>query len=271
MTVCVHFNEPSISGTELLDRAGVSYLAQSSGIGAAVCKLDGEGCDYPAEDCFCHCKGADCAYWAYQHLRAGTWVYSQLGAAASTIRPGDVDGWAWGKGSLQAGAQPPLLTFEQVCAAVALPPPTAAPPPPTTAQSPPTVAPPTEVPALPTQAPPPTRAPAATATHAARPQPTAIAAAQPTATAPATEVPATKTPQAAGAPAETAMQQATEAIAPTQAPAETSRPTGAVVPTPAAGLAQDRPAPTSNYLAFGALALLLCGGIVVVLLRRRRQ
>lgn len=121
-TACVAFDEPSISGIELLQRSGMAVTLQSSGMGAAVCKIEDEGCDYPAESCFCKCKGGDCAYWAYQRFSQGTWAYSPIGASAIQVRPGDIDGWAWGAGSVERGAQPPLMTFEEICAVA--PPPT---------------------------------------------------------------------------------------------------------------------------------------------------
>lgn len=116
ITACVAFDEPNISGITLLDRAGINYLAQNTNGNAAICQLDGEGCSYPADDCFCHCKGAECAYWAYQHLNGGRWNYATSGASSATVSPGHVEGWAWGTGTIQTGAQPPVLTFEQICA-----------------------------------------------------------------------------------------------------------------------------------------------------------
>lgn len=275
--ICLHFDEPTISGIQLLERAGVSYLAQSGGMGSAVCKLDGEGCDYPTEDCFCRCTGADCAYWAYQHLRDGKWSYSSVGAAAYTLHAGDVDGWAWGSGSVQAGAQPPLLRFDQICTEAAAPPPATEAAPPTTAEPPtqialqPTAAPPTQIALQPTAARPvpaspqprPTRAPPA-------PTRAALATALPPTAAPAlaaTTAPATAEPQP------TVVQMTPPPIAATtvpptrppatRAPAPTLGPAGAAAPQ-AGGAAS-----ATGYLAFGALALLLIGAIIGVLLRRR--
>ncbi len=181
VSACVAFAEQSISGLELLQRSGLSLVTQGSGgAGAAVCALDGEGCDYPTEDCFCKRDGAVATYWAYHRLREGAWAFSPLGASGARVQPGDVDGWAWGTGSVEAGTQPPPLSFAQVCPAVAQAPSTAAP-----------------APAI------------------------------------ATLVPA-------------------------------SQPTGATAPTPP-------PAPAgggAGYLAFGALALLLLGGIALALRRK---
>ena len=278
-TACVSFTEPEISGLTLLDRAGVSYLAQSGGIGAAVCKLDGEGCEYPTEDCFCHCKGAECVYWIYHHLRDGKWSYSQAGAGASVIRPGDVDGWVWGAGNLQTGAQPPAISFGEVCpapsddqqtaateVAPASPPPTEAPPAPT----PPPTPRPTRTPRTPATAAAISPSPAAPeipaptlASTAETPAPTTVVPA--TAQAPATTEATSAHPASAQAPTVTAaaypayIPPATAAPLPTQAPRATTGPPGATPPSRAG----------SGYLGFGILALILIGGIVVVLLRRR--
>jgi hypothetical protein len=264
VTACVSFGEPEINGQDLLDRAGVGYIAQSSGANAAVCKLDGEGCDYPAEDCFCKCRGAECVYWAYQSLRDGKWSYGQVGAPMSRVRPGDVQGWAWGSGSVQAGAQPPVLSLDQICAAPAAAQPTEAPPP-TDAPAPiePSPAPPTEAPP---PTPPPTRAPA-TAQPTAPPSTTSAATAPPTAVAVGpTEAP-TRAPTArppSAPPATAGAAPPTEAAAPTA----TLGAAGVAAPTPAAP-AEDR-SPV-GYLAFAAIALALLSGIAAALLRRRAR
>jgi hypothetical protein len=126
-TACVAFAEDEISGIDLLDRSGIPAITQSSGIGAAVCKIGREGCDYPAEGCFCKRAGDRAVYWAYQVLKGGAWSYASLGAANVRVRDGDVHGWAWGAGDSSAGAQPPALSIDAICAAPASP--TAAPAP----------------------------------------------------------------------------------------------------------------------------------------------
>jgi hypothetical protein len=40
-----------------------------------------------------------------------------VGAAARILTAGDVDGWAWGEGTADAGPEPPVLTFEKICTA----------------------------------------------------------------------------------------------------------------------------------------------------------
>ncbi len=127
LTVCVTFEEPSISGLELLRRAGISVSADSSsGLGTTICGLDGEGCNYPDENCFCQCQGASCKYWQYWRL-GETWQYSQLGAVDTDVVQGDVDGWVWAEGDPSGGQKPPAITFAEICGAESAPAPPATP------------------------------------------------------------------------------------------------------------------------------------------------
>ncbi len=114
---CIAFSEPQITGLELLRRSGLSLIIEEGGVyGGAVCKIRPDGCDFPYTSCFCQCEGADCVYWAYYHLQNGGWQYSNVGASGYWVRPGDVEGWAWGSGTFgQNGALPPAVTFEQIC------------------------------------------------------------------------------------------------------------------------------------------------------------
>ena len=140
VTACVTFTEESISGAELLRRAGQEVtLTAYGGLGYGVCAIGGEGCTED-QDCFCQCRGAPCAYWVYSHRRPdSSWTISGVGASSWQVHDGDVDGWVWGDGSVA----PPVVTFEQVC-----PPDVAQPEPsiiaPTRPVSTPTPVPPTE-------------------------------------------------------------------------------------------------------------------------------
>jgi hypothetical protein len=118
-TACVAFSEGEISGLELLERSELPIVTQSGGVGAAVCKIGPDGCDYPAEACFCKRSGARSIYWAFYTLDAGEWRYASLGAANVKVRAGDVHGWAWGEGDSSSGALPPRTDFAAVCAAPA--------------------------------------------------------------------------------------------------------------------------------------------------------
>jgi len=114
---CITFSEPQITGLELLRRSGLSLIIEEGGVyGGAVCKIGSDGCDFPYTSCFCQCEGADCLYWAYYHWQNGAWQYSNVGAGNYWVRPGDVEGWAWGSGTYGVnGALPPAVTFDQVC------------------------------------------------------------------------------------------------------------------------------------------------------------
>lgn len=155
ITRCVMFSEAEISGYEVLVRSGLEVVANfDSGMGATLCKIDGEGC--PADSCWCQCQGSPCVYWAYHHLMNGQWVYSNLGASDYYVGHGSVEGWAWGEGNPQgSGAQPPVIPFEQIC----VPPATNTPVPTTTPAATATPIPPTATPQVPTATPTPLPAP----------------------------------------------------------------------------------------------------------------
>ncbi|MDQ4075073.1 MAG: hypothetical protein M3220_02365 [Chloroflexota bacterium] len=254
-TACVSFTEPEISGFDLLQRSGLPMTYDAQG-GVKVCSIGGEGCIFPADSCFCQCEGmGPCVYWSYHQLEAdGSWQYSQVGAGASTVGPGEVDGWRWDEGGPNTAPPPPNVSFESICAASE---PT--PPPPTLILTP-TTPPPTPTP-IPT-GPPATERPAPTV---------AVTETTPTALSRATEQ-----SEASPAPMPTAT------IAPTQTrePSNTPEPTATIERTPletaqpALALA-DPPeteptsepsarntSPLLNYLIFGALVILLSGGIL---------
>jgi hypothetical protein len=133
ITRCIAFNESEISGYDVLQRSGLEIVAaQDSGMGAAICAIDGEGC--PVSDCFCECKGT-CIYWSYWHLEGGDWVYSQVGTSVYKAHNGDVEGWRWGEGDPL-----PVISFDQICAppATDTPVPTDTPAPSTDTPPPPT-------------------------------------------------------------------------------------------------------------------------------------
>lgn len=173
---CVAFEGNEISGADLLTRSGLNLIVDtSSGMGITVCQIEGEGCGFPAEPCFCQCTGGgECAYWNYFYRDPGAtgWAYSPLGAILRQVRPGSVEGWVWGDGHTPPDDQ---WAFETICL-----PPTATPtstpaqatPLPTIATDAPTV---TQMPASSTMAPPtatsPPPSPAPTPTPVAEPKP----------------------------------------------------------------------------------------------------
>ena len=101
---CIEFAEDSITGLELIKRAGIPLVLSVSG--EAVCSVDGEGSSDPT-NCFAFCAGGgSCQYWAYYQWSGGAWKFSPVGAGGRTVRDGDIDGWAWGPGGLSSGAVP---------------------------------------------------------------------------------------------------------------------------------------------------------------------
>lgn len=116
VTRCVPFSEESITGLELLTRSGL----QLSLWGGAVCRIEQQGCDYPAEPCFCQCKGSSCQYWSYWHWQdgetlpssgRGAWAYSQIGSGDYRVHDGDIEAWLWG----DAQTPPVVLSFAEIC------------------------------------------------------------------------------------------------------------------------------------------------------------
>lgn len=228
-TACVDLGaDGQATGEEVLAAAGFDVLIEYSPMGGAVCKIGGQGCNFPGQPCWCQCMSSPCVYWSYNYLQESQWIYSGLGASTRTVRQGDVEGWAWGAGTVAQGAAPPLRTFEQICAPPTAtptwtPPPTNTPPPTATWTPWPTNTPPP----TPTWTPWPTNTPPPTPTWTPWPTDT------PPPTATWTPVPA---PQAVGAlPSDT----------PTATPAPVG--TAAASATPTAESALFLPAQTPDH------------------------
>jgi hypothetical protein len=114
---CVEFSEDEISGLDLLQRADVDLNYAQTGQGATICQIDGQGCSYPEQDCFCQCQGSPCIYWSAWSLVEGGWKYSTVGASGMRVRDGKVIGWNWAAGSTSQAAPPPSTSFEEICGA----------------------------------------------------------------------------------------------------------------------------------------------------------
>jgi hypothetical protein len=121
-TMCIEFEGLEITGEDLLDLSGIPYVSDvTNPMGSKVCSIDGEGCEFPAEKCFCQCGNlGPCTYWAYFALsKQGAWVYAPIGAQGRKVRHGDVDAWAWlSKASKDVETvEPtlPIVTFEEIC------------------------------------------------------------------------------------------------------------------------------------------------------------
>ncbi len=112
-TYCVPFSGDSISGLDLLLKTGLDVQIEAyGGMGAEVCKIGRDGCDYPNQPCACQSFGTSGKYWSYHHLKDGKWVSSIVGAGGYKVHDGDVEGWAWSDGK-----PPALSSYTQVCAA----------------------------------------------------------------------------------------------------------------------------------------------------------
>jgi hypothetical protein len=119
---CVRLREQESNGEQvLLDSGWQVSLDAANPMGSIVCAIDGEGCRFPAEACFCQCNSlGSCSYWAYfTQGTGGLWAYSPLGARAQPVREGDLHAWIWVSGtSAEPGAQQALLpevTFDEIC------------------------------------------------------------------------------------------------------------------------------------------------------------
>ncbi|MSP12137.1 MAG: hypothetical protein EXR62_04170 [Chloroflexi bacterium] len=126
VTRCVSLAKTNPTGLDILRASGLDInVDYSSGIGAAVCALDGQGCTTPGQQCFCQCQGANCAFWNYSYLpntgtgSAAQWNVAIMGALGRQVAAGDVEGWTWGgRFPTEDGSAGPY-TFDQVCAAPA--------------------------------------------------------------------------------------------------------------------------------------------------------
>ncbi|MCS7247529.1 MAG: hypothetical protein NZ840_04720 [Anaerolineales bacterium] len=113
LTKCVTLSQPNPTGWDVLVAANVGVVGSPSGMGMAVCAIGNVGC--PPNDCFCKFNTGENLYWSYWHSKGSGWVYSNLGASNYIVSPGEVEGWIWGDGR----TPPPLIPFEQICAAPA--------------------------------------------------------------------------------------------------------------------------------------------------------
>jgi hypothetical protein len=248
-TACVDLGpDGEATGEEVLRAAGFSTIIDySSGYGGGtVCKIADQGCDFPAEACFCQCTmkpGDPCIYWTYFHLVDGQWRYANIGASGYTVRAGDVEGWVWGPGGTASGVMPPAVTFEQLCGAAATAP---------TA----------------TIAGEPTAVVSATPLTTATPDPTTTQETAPPTVAVSVMEPATTAPGSGSlSVAPTATVTPVRAMASAEDEAETSQAIeNAPPPATEGGTSAGN---TTSYILFGVLLAALLGGLVVM--KRRGQ
>lgn len=98
----IEFESETVTGLEALQLAGLSPVIQGfQGEGGAVCALNGVGCPSDGSCLTCDARGY---YWAYHRAPAGSgaYSYSRVGAGATVVHDGDVEGWKWGTGAAPA-------------------------------------------------------------------------------------------------------------------------------------------------------------------------
>ncbi|HEX9987899.1 MAG TPA: hypothetical protein VGE45_05400 [Chloroflexia bacterium] len=276
-TYCVAFGEESITGLDVLLKAGLEVTVEAQGgLGALVCKIGPDGCNFPEQPCVCQSYGPGGVYWSYHHLKEGKWRASGVAASTYKVRNGDVEGWAWSSGS-----PPAVYTFEQICGVTQaaptdtpLPLPTAIPiPPQPTSTSPPPS--PTPAPPVPTSTkeppppPSPTRQPQPAATG--KPDPTAPLA-QPAPvveTALPTNTPQIDPPMPTAEPSNTPIPTSTNTPTKTSTPlpslTPTLPPTATTTPTVAATPITQHPTPNSGFQA-GTVGIVIGGATILGLL-----
>jgi len=109
----VPFPEDEISGLELLRRSGLDIVTVGfGGLGEGVCQIATTGC--PVSTCRARlCQTSDSAspFWQYvRETEPGVWTPYALGAGASKVRDGSIEGWSW------SGTPPklPALTMADI-------------------------------------------------------------------------------------------------------------------------------------------------------------
>ena len=80
---------------------------------SAMCSIDGTGCAYPDEDCFCQCGSGTCLLWTDWYWDDSQWEVS-LSSDERIISNGDIEAWAWGDGL----SEPPIVSFADICPGV---------------------------------------------------------------------------------------------------------------------------------------------------------
>ena len=121
-SACVTFDGDEIDGEELLNLSGIPYVADfGNSMGSILCSIEGDGCNFPSEKCFCDCsKPGSCAYWGYfVKDEEGGWVYAPIGARLRKVVDGDLDAWVWvetgGFGQVKDSSLVPDVVFEEIC------------------------------------------------------------------------------------------------------------------------------------------------------------
>jgi hypothetical protein len=108
--MCVRFDEPSMTGEQLLQRSGLQAEVKQSQMGASVCRIGKTGCS--SGNCFCKYP----TFWGYwtQDPGQNKWTFANVGLSTRTVKDGSLDGWVWAKNGKPA---PPKETIGSVCTA----------------------------------------------------------------------------------------------------------------------------------------------------------
>ncbi len=115
-SVCVAFDDESISGYQLLVDSGLGIITQDFGgsLGQALCKItsgsESDGCDYPNQDCFCDRPTNS---WVFFVPDSGqtSWSVSQTSISSTNVSNGRAQAQLWGDDS----RSPPSCFFADIC------------------------------------------------------------------------------------------------------------------------------------------------------------
>lgn len=105
ITQCVTFNGPVITAFDLLQASGLSFTSQEFHFGQAICSIEGTGCQFPSQSCFCQSN-----FFGLFALKKGSFEAANVGASHLIVHNGGVIAFAFGDGT-----PPPAVTFESVC------------------------------------------------------------------------------------------------------------------------------------------------------------
>ncbi|MEM7049096.1 MAG: hypothetical protein AAF604_05530 [Acidobacteriota bacterium] len=111
-SVCVSFDEPTISGYQLLEDSGLQIVTKDFGgsLGQALCKVTGSstsnGC--PSDDCFCHSPPNS---WVFFVTDQTSWQESSTGISSTNVKDGGAQAQLWGNNT----QSPPLCFFKDIC------------------------------------------------------------------------------------------------------------------------------------------------------------
>lgn len=98
---CVDFGSTTITGLELLQKAGLSPVLENG----FMVSIDGDKAKSSTE------PGVTDDYWSYWRIDNNKWSYSRAGASSQKVGDGDVQGWQRGGSTLML----PTIKFDDIC------------------------------------------------------------------------------------------------------------------------------------------------------------